>query len=158
GEVPNILDWMRMKRRAFPLRQLGTDGLRTEHGNEFRTQRSADNRFYWLSTNAVEPRCQNTAAGWSWQRQPATLHARIDPLRNESVLVPFGVRQASVWLGRNSRGESMIDFDKPLTIRVNFEAKWNNKPVKPSLDTLLEDLYQRGDRQRLFLAKVDLSW
>jgi len=28
-----------------------------------------------------------------------------------------------------------------------------SKTLKPSLATLLEDLYQRGDRQHLFLAK-----
>src|SRR5262249_35112957 len=118
GEVSNILDWMRPKRRAFPMRQLGTDGNGDKFGNEFRTQRATDNRFYWLSTNLVEPRCQNAVAGWDWSRPPALLHARIDPTHNGIVIVPFGVRQASVWLGRTSRGESMINFDKPVTITV----------------------------------------
>jgi hypothetical protein len=31
------------------------------------------------------------------------------------------------------------------------------KPVRPSLTTLLEDLYSRGDRQRLFWAKLDFN-
>jgi pimeloyl-ACP methyl ester carboxylesterase len=159
GEVPNILDWMRSKRRAFPLRQLGTDGLGGKHGNEFRTQRSTDNRFYWISTDAVDPKRINSPPPleWSWQKEPATVYARIDPAHNEIFIEQFGLKQVSIWLGRNSRGESMIDFDKPVTIRVHFTVKWNNKPIKPSLDTLLEDLYQRGDRQRLFLAKVDLA-
>src|SRR5262249_13736018 len=61
AEVPNILDWMRPKRRAFPLHQLGTDGNGTQFGNEFCTLRRTDNRFYWLSTDAVHERNLNDA-------------------------------------------------------------------------------------------------
>src|SRR5205823_3060378 len=51
GEVPSMFDWMRHQRRAFPLRQLGTDGGGGNFGNEFTTMRPEDNRFYWLSTS-----------------------------------------------------------------------------------------------------------
>jgi hypothetical protein len=32
-----------------------------------------------------------------------------------------------------------------------------NKKVDPSLPTLMQDFYNRGDRQRLFFAKVDIN-
>ena len=53
----------------------------------------------------------------------------------------------------------MIDFDKPIVLRVNqaVVTRWNNQKVTPSLATLLEDFYQRGDRQRLYLARLDIS-
>jgi hypothetical protein len=63
----------------------------------------------------------------------------------------------SVWLGRNLRGDSMIDFAKPVSMRVNDAIVLNKKMVKPSLAVMLEDLYQRGDRQRVYLAKLDWS-
>ena len=72
-----------------------------------------------------------------------------------------GLSDVTVWLGRNGAGESMIDFDKPITIRWTrdgrFSTPWNKKKVTPSLATLLEDLGNRDDRQRLFLAKVELK-
>jgi hypothetical protein len=68
-----------------------------------------------------------------------------------------GIRRATIWLGRNDRGEDMIDFDKPITVLANLQARISNQRVKPSAEVMLEDLYQRGDRQQLFLARVSLN-
>jgi pimeloyl-ACP methyl ester carboxylesterase len=157
AELPLLFDWMRSKRRAFPLHQLGTDGNGGQFGNEFCTLRPSDNHFYWLSTDDVSARCCNTAAGWSNLVQPATLTARVNTEANEIVVRTSGVKQLTVWLGRNSKGDNMIDWDRPLTVRIGFKAYWNNRRIAPSLATLLEDLYQRGDRQQLFLAKIDVE-
>jgi hypothetical protein len=157
GEVPNIFDWMRNKRRAFPLKQLGTDGLGGSFGNEFCTMRSCDNRFWWLSTNAILPRCLASSGRPLGQVTGATLHGRIDPDTNDIFLKVAGLKQVTVWLGRNARGTNMIDFDRPVTVRVGFQTKVNNRRVRPSLAVLLEDLYQRGDRQQMYLAKIDLD-
>src|SRR5205085_1659295 len=64
AEVPNIMDWMRPKRRAFPLQQLGTDGAGGSFGTEFCTMRPTDDRFYWLGTDDVRPSRLNSADGW----------------------------------------------------------------------------------------------
>ena len=45
-----------------------------------------------------------------------------------------------------------MDFSKPVTMRINGAAS-TARTIKPKLASLLEDLYQRGDRQHLFLAK-----
>ena len=47
--------------------------------------------------------------------------------------------------------------DKPVTVNVNFKVRYNGEFVKPSLTTLLEDFYERGDRQRLYLARLELA-
>ena len=156
GEVPLMFDWMRSKRRIFPLHQLGTDGNGGQFGNEFQSMRAGDNRFYWLSTDSIGDRSINNAARWNSTITPATLTAKIDPTTNEINVRVTGLKQLTVWFGRDAKGAAMIDFDKPVLIRVGLEAKWNKK-VAPSLTTMLEDLYQRGDRQRLFLAKVDMD-
>lgn len=156
GEIPNIFDWMRAKRRAFPLQQLGTDGNGTPHGNEFTMMRAGDSRFYWLSAESINDRCCTTAERWA-NVTPAHMTARIDPGSNEIFVRQLGVKQLRIWLGRNSKGQSMIDFDKPLTIRVNLAPRWINRKVTPSLEVLMEDFYARGDRQQLYLAKVDLG-
>jgi pimeloyl-ACP methyl ester carboxylesterase len=158
GEVPNVFDWMRDKRRAFPLRQLGTDGLGGSFGNEFCTMRACDNRFWWLSTNSISPRCLfGGGRVRPSQVTAATLHGRVDADANSVFLKVSGLKQVTVWLGRNGRGVSMIDFDRPISVRVGFVAKVFNRRIKPSLAVLLEDLYQRGDRQQLYLAKIDLD-
>ncbi len=154
GEMPAAFDWMRNKRRAFPLHQLGTDGLGGPMGSEFYTMRQGDNRFYWLSTDEVVPACCNSVEGWSNRVSPARLTARIDPATNEITVRARGVRQVTVWLGRNAKGEGMIDFEKPLTVLVNMGARWSNRRVAPSLGVLLQDLADRGDRQRLLLARI----
>jgi hypothetical protein len=51
----------------------------------------------------------------------------------------------------------MIDFAKPVNVRLNLQLRWANKIVTPSLTTLLEDFHERGDRQRLFLAKLEFG-
>jgi hypothetical protein len=50
----------------------------------------------------------------------------------------------------------MVDFSLPIRIKFNSDDYWDNgrKPVKPNLSVLLEDLYERGDRQRPFFEKV----
>jgi pimeloyl-ACP methyl ester carboxylesterase len=155
GEVPLIFEWMRIKRRAFPLTQLGKDGGGTQFGTEFNSMRPTDNSFYWLTTDDVMPACCKTAQS-SWAAvNPARLQALIYPESNDIRVKAYGVKQVSVWLGRNLRGESMIDFTKPVSFRVNDTQVLKKVQVKPSLAVMLEDLYRRGDRQRVYMAKLD---
>ncbi len=159
GEVPTMFDWMRNKRRVFPLRRLGTDGNGQQFGNEFCTLRACDNHFYWLSSDDI----RNIRHAETWNRrivQPASLFAEISvgEKSNHIRVKATGVGQLTIWLGRNSKGEDMIDFDKPVTVTVGLGVMrdWINRKVRPSVEVLMEDLYQRGDRQQLFLAKIDL--
>jgi pimeloyl-ACP methyl ester carboxylesterase len=157
GEVPNMFDWMRNQRRFFPMRQLGTDGVGTAFGNEFCTMRPEDNRFYWLSTNSINPRYTLKAGRWNNLTEPAAMTARIDPQTNDIAIKTQGLGQISIWFGRNPKGQYMIDFDKPVSVRVGFRFYVNKRKVIPSLAVLLEDLYARGDRKHLFVAHIDLT-
>ncbi len=157
GEVPNVFDWMRGKRRPYPLRQLGTGGLSNSFGNEFCTVRACDNRFWWLSTSAISPSSLYTGSRPLGRVLTATLTGRIDADNNEIALNLSGLRKVTVWLGRNAKGASMVDFDRPLSVRVGLATKVARRRVQPSLAVLLEDLYQRGDRQQMYLAKIDLD-
>jgi predicted esterase len=159
GELPNMFDWMRTKRRPFPLQQLGTDGGGGTFGNEFCTLRHCDNHFYWVSCDDI--RSTRTIDNWTRAArtiQPASLTARIDRENRTIYLKTSGIGRATIWLGRNNKGEDMIDFDKPITVRHNLtNLLWVNKKVTPSVEDLLEDLYLRGDRQQLFFAKIPLT-
>ncbi len=158
GEVPNMFDWMRNQKRDFPLRQLGVDGGGSEFGTEFCTMRPDDNRFYWLSTSAISPRnILDPGRPFSNLTSPAAMTGRIDKQTNDIHLRTQGLNQVSVWIGRNPRGQFMIDFAKPVTVRVGFKNFLNRRFVQPSLSVLLEDLYARGDRKHLFVARIDLD-
>lgn len=163
GEVPLIFDWMRHKRRTFPIQQLGSDGGGGPLGNEFMSMRQSDNRFYWLSSSAISPTCCNSATSWNGNVKPARFQGRIDLTNNDIYLKVFGLKQLTISFGRrvgdeirNMRSENMIDFTRPVNVRVGFSIPSRLK-VTPSLETMLEDLYLRGDRQFVFLGKIDLK-
>jgi hypothetical protein len=157
AELPWAFDWMRNKHRAFPMRQLGNYGLGGPLGAEFYTMRQCDNHFYWLSTDEVSPAACNSFENWKNRVEPAKLCATIDPATNEVKVWKAGIKQVTVWLGRNGKGENMVDLDKPVTVFVNGTVRWNNRKAPPSLETLLKELAERHDRQRLFLARIDIS-
>jgi pimeloyl-ACP methyl ester carboxylesterase len=154
AELPNLFDWMRGKRREFPLRQLGSDGLGGPLGKEFTSLRKTDNRFYWLSSDGILDQHTVDPGRWNGRVQPATFVGRINRAENEIYLTVKGMKTVSLWLGRTAKGENMIDWDKPLKVTVNLTALRPRK-VEMSLETLLEDLYERGDKQQLFLARLD---
>jgi hypothetical protein len=159
GEVPNIFDWMRNKRRAFPMHQLGTDGLGGPFGTEFFTVRPTDNSFYWITSDKIDPaKCFASYKLWKKTDTAPRVTAIVDPKGNEIRISRQGMNQLTVWLCRNAKGESLIDFDKELTVRVDLGKVVRVKPetMKPSARVLLEDFYDRGDRQRLFLQKIDV--
>jgi pimeloyl-ACP methyl ester carboxylesterase len=157
GEVPTLFDWMRLQKRAFPMQQLGTDGGGGSFGKELCTLRNSNNHFYWLSTDNVLDAHVNHPERWRPRVPPAMLHGRIDPSNNDIFIRTYGVDDVTLWLGRSTGGRSMIDFDRPVTVKVNLAVRMFEKRVRPGLAVLLEDLHDRGDRQQLFLAKLTFS-
>jgi pimeloyl-ACP methyl ester carboxylesterase len=173
-ELPIMFEWMKPKKRMHPTRELGrysTGG--SSDGEEFKTMRETDNRFYWLTTDSIQPHCLNSIADWKHQKLAAKLQANIlaanqadikvnpkdkgavlDKVRiwNQINLRTSGVKQVTVWIGPN-----MIDFTKPVVIRHNSTQMGGQIKVQPSVQTLLEDFLYHWDRQRLFFAKIELK-
>ena len=160
GEVASMFDWMRGKKREFPMEGVGGYND-SAWRKDFITQRATDNSFYWLTTGGIDARCINSNTNWDASVKRAMLESRIDLENNTIMLDTTGLTQITVWLGSNSQGVPMINFDNPLTVRWksntgDSRVVWKDK-VAPSLPTLLEDLAARGDRQRLFTAKLEFS-
>ncbi|MCS6851133.1 MAG: PHB depolymerase family esterase [Gemmataceae bacterium] len=151
AEVPLLFEWMGPKRRYAAASEVGRSG--GPGGEDFQTLRATDNRFWWLAADVIDSRNLNQGTLWDSRIVPAALQARIRE-GNQIVVFTRGIRQLSVWLGPGMT----IDWDKPITIRVNSTLTWTNggKPVRPNLATLLEDFYERGDRSRPYWAKVEL--
>lgn len=169
AELDSVFDWMRRKKRAHPTRELGRTSTGVGgSGEEFKTMRETDNRFYFLSTDHVLERHLNDVSAWVATKAPATLQASIGTvntiegkagggvggarIQNVISVRCSGVKQLSIWLT-----PTMIDFSKPVSVRVNNSSVGKAQVITPDLPTLLEDFYQQGDRQRLFYARIDLK-
>ena len=144
GDLPYIFDWMGRKTRATALPDLG------RVGEEYRSVRPFSNRFYWLSTNEIDP-----ASLFNPQRKnkillPATVSAKIVE-GNQIIVNELGLRQLTIWLGRGT-----VDFAKPIVVTLKDRGSWK-KDLTPQISVLLEDLYERGDRQRPYFQRIDCS-
>lgn len=153
AELPLICDWMRGKSRAFPMNQLGSDGGGSILGNEFQSTRSCDNQFYWIGTDNISENRINYPQTWKPNLQPASFFVKSDSATNNLTVKTYGMKNFYLLFGKNSKGESQIDFDKPVSITTNLISKWNGKVV-PSLDTLMENFLETGDRKNHVYAKV----
>jgi pimeloyl-ACP methyl ester carboxylesterase len=156
AEPKFLLDWMSGKKRALPLNLGGKF--------EFKTMRSTDNAFYWLSTTAVLPAYINQAGpAFNTARSAATLRGEIRG-NNTIYLHAGGVANVSIWLGPGMLNTTEVITDKkkggqPDEMKVKVHVN-NGRPaersVVPSAEVLLETLNRTGDRQRLFWAKLDV--
>lgn len=150
AEWQHAFDWMARKRRASAFPELGRGGG-TAISDEYMSMRPGDNRFYWLTAEGMADRNRNDSGTWNPRVLGATMSARMGEGNSVSVMLR-GFKRGTIWLG-----PGMVDFEKPITLRVNGAVQGGKRPIKPSLETLLEDLYQRGDRQRVFWARVDFG-
>ena len=163
AEVSNILSWMSRKKRHNPIKELGRannggSGL----GEEFRSSRGIDNHFYWVSSDAIAERNMNDhRTKWdNLSYRPATFQANVKAgnllIKKEAKtwyevnLRATGMKQLSLWIT-----PSLMELPNLVTVRVNNQEVWTKRLLEPNLDTMMEELYRTGDRQRLYVAKLD---
>jgi hypothetical protein len=144
AELPYAFDWMNRKKRVRPVTELGRN-----RGGEFQTMRASSNSFWWLRVDSLYADRINDP-GQFRSLVPAKLDARN--AANQIGINTYGVKQLTLRLTRDLG----IDFSKPLFVNVNNSTRFKDK-VTPSLETLLDDFYQRGDRQRLVVAQVTIK-
>jgi len=162
AEVGNAFDWMDRKKRGTGFPELGSRPNQGSNGEEFQTARATDNRFYWVTIESLVERYLNPVMDRDSNYVAAAVQASIRD-GNFIAVNTRGIKSLRLWLGRvwdaQTGSRSMIDFDKPVRVQVNGRPTNGNRgyTVTPSLATMLEDLYERGDRQRLFLATIDLK-
>jgi hypothetical protein len=157
SEVSVMFDWMSRKRRPGPRSVLQPDPTNTTP--PWQAFRETDNRFYWLGpSRLVENRQFDPARPQAGA--PATIGGDIQA-GNRIVIRSTGTRQVTVWLDRD-----LIDWNKPLVVTVGQRAPlkvsvngapptdWKPRKIEPSLEVLLNDYTERGDRRVLFLQKL----
>lgn len=144
AEVPSVFDWMGRKVRAAPAASLKLDEKARQR---WQMPRDTDTHFYWLQADEI------VVGKFGGALNPADMTADI---RGANVIDvrSKGVRQLTLWLSGD-----MINWAEPVRVQVNGFPARGYKPRKfePSLEVLLEDYANRGDRRMLFLNKIELK-
>ena len=147
AETPVMFDWMGRKRRPNPKATLNLGAT----FYEWQIMREGDNRFFWLGADKVNPK--NLASNVNPGQTVVPAGLRGDIRGNNLIDVRSrGVRMVTMWLNRD-----MIDWTQPVRVQLNGEVPpgWRPKVLEPSLDVLLEDYWERGDRRMQFLYKLE---
>ncbi len=137
----NLFAWLGLHKRDF-------------FQKEFRVQslRPWDNFFWWVETSNPRENSTILPAEWGESDKPAKPPR---PAKTETeMLAPNGVRVTSgscgkvrVWLS-----PEIVTFDNNLKVEINGKVQ---RKIVPRVETLLEDVRTRGDRQHPFWAKVE---
>jgi pimeloyl-ACP methyl ester carboxylesterase len=161
-ELISMMEWMNKKKRYHPSRSLGRANTTGGPAEGFCTLRTTDNKFYFLSTDSIDPRFVAEPDELTKTTRPAVLQASIavgNEAGGKQALIwsqinvrTVGIKQVTVWLAPN-----MIDFTKPVLVRINGNQIGQPRVVPPNLATLLEEFNHSGDRQRLYYAKMELG-
>ena len=140
-EQLNLMDWMGRCKRSFPL----------PPDREFTvaTMRPSDTRFWWVEVQELPP----GAAVTTWPPPRGTKPLAIKGVSSiaNSLTVTAGNLGATLWLSPD-----MVNFNTRINLTLGGRRPANVPPIiKPSVETMLEDLRVRGDRQHPFWAKVE---
>ena len=152
SEIHKLFGWMEAHKRAA----LPTDF-------EMQSMRLNDNRFFWIKGHTLP---SATPVGRVPVKTPPTkAPLPIAPQTkskqysglvlsgadtNNTIEVKSPAKSHTIWLT-----PEITSFEKRLRVNVNNSPKFNDF-VEPSIPAMLEDLRLRGDRQRVFQAKLEL--
>ena len=148
-EIHQLFDWMDLQERG---------PLPSEF--EMLTARPNNNRFFWLKANtfgsAGHPRGQIEefpAAIVNPAVRPKTISGSIlkGAEDHTTISIRSPARSHTIWLSPD-----MIDFGVRLQVRVGARRVFNDF-VESSVEHMLDDLRLRGDRQRIYHARIDLD-
>lgn len=141
-EIPTLFEWMDHHHRdPFP------------KSFEVSSARTCDNRFHGVVIREFGPgrtTAPEAVEVLGRNLSPARLTMKSSVLGNLINLKTVGIdrRKLDVWLS-----PKLIDFKRKFEVRINDRARYKGG-VKLTLDSMLEDLRLRGDRQQLYWVKV----
>jgi hypothetical protein len=139
-EVPRSFDWMDRHRRD-------------PNPKSFKvvTARPSDDRFYGVVVREFTPghtTAPEAAELLGENLNPAEIRMTTSNLSNLIRLDVKGVRRLDVWLS-----PKLIDFKRKPEVRINGKTYFKGQ-VKLDLESMLEDLRLRGDRQQIYWYRV----
>ena len=142
-EIPRAYDWMdRHRRDPYP--------------KAFRalTARTSDDRFHGVVVREFSPghtTAPEAADVFGQNLNPAEIKMASSALSNLIRLDLKGVKRLDLWLS-----PKLIDFKRRPEIRVQGRPYFKSA-VKLELESMLDDLRLRGDRQQLYWHRVTIE-
>jgi hypothetical protein len=148
-EIHQLFDWMDLQERS-PL------------PGEFSmlAARPNNNRFFWLKANTLGSARQPRGQGQIQPLAVVNLAARPKNISgtilagaatHTTISVKSPARSNTIWLSPD-----MIDFGVRLQVRIRSRRVFNDF-VESSVEHILDDLRLRGDRQRVYHARIDFK-
>ena len=144
-EIHELFQWMDvLERERFP--------------QEFamKAMRPNNNHFYWFKADTLKlVRSRSSRAGNIplVSARPVTMQAKIlsgsDKYTRIDVSAP--AQGGTIWLS-----PEMLDFNKRLIVDFNRDQKFNDF-IESSVEAILDDLRIRGDRQKIYHARIELN-
>ncbi len=139
-EILRIFDWMGRLRRDFFPKEFVT-----------RSMRDWDNSFWWLELAELPPKAVTAPEEWPPPAGLLPVLTKASVKEKNTIFVTTGAARAVIWLA-----PELVDFKQPVRLTVNGVRLKSTPIVEPDLAVLLEDVRTRGDRQRVFWAKVEM--
>jgi enterochelin esterase-like enzyme len=143
SEVYKILDWMEKQKR-----------LKYPKNFKFKTIRPTDRRFFWYDINGIPPESSMIKVSRSGRQKasPKILSAEV----TETNIIYLSSLKGSVitiWLSPD-----FVDFENKVSVMFKRHRIPKFKGfLEERIGVMLEDLRIRGDRQKLYSAKLVLK-
>ena len=138
-EIQRLFAWMELEshtRDFFP-REITVNAMRPW-----------DSFFWWLEIGDIPRKSLVYPAEWPPERGTRAIETNARILENNRVVVTARSGRVTVWLS-----PKMLSFERNIGVSVNGREVRSN--ILPSVETLLEDVRTRGDRQNPFWSRVE---
>ena len=139
-EIHRLFEWMDKYRRTKYPKEV-----------EVRTLRPSDSRFFWIEADGLPKSVTDSpvSGGRGKHNRPMEISLRSTP--GNTIRVSSGAEKNTIWLSSD-----LIDFDTRVTVFVNGRRE-SRGFLRPDMETTLEDLRTRGDRQKLYSVRMDFE-
>lgn len=135
-EFPRVFDWMSLHRRPPLPKEIEVNSLR-----------KGDQRFFWVvATELPQTTVLPLPKGSKTRISPMKIKARFTTGNLLEVSSPSP--RHTVWIHPD-----LVDLEKRVKLHVN--GKQSQQFIDPDFTATLEDYRNRGDRQRLYTAKLE---
>ncbi len=138
-EIQHLFDWMGRKRRGNAPSKF-----------ECKTMRPWDNFYWWIECDNFPDKWMMYPQAWDKRKAKPTVVSGRQPAANR-LLARTASESTTLWLS-----PELVDFSKPIRVTLNGKKLTSpQRPVRPELKVLLEDVRTRADRQHPFWAKIE---
>ncbi len=142
SELPRIMEWMELSSHRR---------IRNMQHIQASTMRPGDRFYYWLEAPAILPELAGNPYQFDPKKSGVFEASILDSTANGVAVkkIPSPNHSAVVWLT-----PEMVDFNRPITI--SSAGRISKEDLQPSIEVMLEDVRQRGDRLHFFWQKIVL--